>query len=86
MYRLYNSAGELLYIGISKDPLHRWAQGHRHTSWWREVASFTWDWYPTRQAARKVEQAALAADAALCNIHSTPRHGENQRAQRAAMA
>jgi hypothetical protein len=81
LYQLFDAAGRLLYVGISKDPMERWL-AYRNTSWWPAVARYEWQWYPSRAAARGAEKEVLAADIAAHNIHSTPRHGEHQRAQR----
>ncbi|WP_328427855.1 hypothetical protein [Streptomyces sp. NBC_00443] len=84
VYRLYDAAGALLYVGASKDPVHRWADEHRHTHWWSQVASFDWTWHPSRKAARAIERDLLAAGGGRYNVHGTPRHGPNQLRQRAA--
>ena len=39
LYRLRANSGELLYIGISSNPLDRWWQHSRTKSWWHEVGS-----------------------------------------------
>lgn len=84
VYRLYDAAGSLLYIGASKDPVHRWSDEHRHAPWWSEVAAYEWTRHPSRAEARSVEQEALRAKPGKYNVHGTARHGENQRRQRAA--
>lgn len=83
VYQLISATGALLYVGISKDPMNRWL-AYRETSWWPEVDQYAVDWYPSREKARAVEKEFLAADLAECNVHSTPRHGDHQRRQRAA--
>lgn len=79
VYRLFNDAGQLLYVGISKDPMNRW-QEHRGNYWWHDVASYEVRWFPTRAEARAEEKLAMASEAALHNIHSAPQHGSYWRA------
>lgn len=79
VYRLFDSEGRLLYVGISKDPMNRW-QEHRGNSWWRQVASYEVRWHPTRAEARVEEKEAMASESAQHNIHSAPRHSAHWRA------
>ncbi|MFD3609004.1 GIY-YIG nuclease family protein [Streptomyces atroolivaceus] len=81
VYRLFNEAGDLLYIGVSKDPVHRWSSEHRHNWWWSEVTRYEWLWYPSRAEARVVEREVLAAGLAKYNVHGTPKHGPNWKEQ-----
>ncbi|MET7694900.1 GIY-YIG nuclease family protein [Streptomyces sp. NPDC005483] len=84
VYRLYDKDGDLLYVGMSKDPIHRWADEHRHRYWWPEVASYEWAWHGSRAEARRVERELLSTGLAKYNVHSTPKHGPNQHRQREA--
>lgn len=79
VYRLFDSCGQLLYVGISKDPLNRW-QEHVGKSWWTDVAEYEVLWHDTRAAAREAEKGALANEGPVHNIHSTPRHGAHWKA------
>ncbi|WP_434593387.1 GIY-YIG nuclease family protein [Streptomyces sp. A5-4] len=81
VYRLFNRDGDLLYIGVSKDPVHRWSDEHRHRWWWPEVVAYEWVWHPSRAEARAVERAALEQGLAKCNVHGTPKHGSNWKRQ-----
>ncbi|WP_406164152.1 GIY-YIG nuclease family protein [Streptomyces canus] len=79
VYRLFADSGQLLYVGISKDPMNRW-QEHSANSWWRRVASYEVRWHPTRAEARAEEKEAMASESPVHNIHSAPRHGSYWRA------
>lgn len=79
VYRLFDNAGRLLYVGISKDPFNRW-QEHAGKRWWPEVASYEARWHATRADARAEEKRAMGAEGPVHNIHSAPRHGAYWRA------
>lgn len=62
VYRIYDTAGLLLYIGMSSDPEGR-VRAHRGTApWRREISSWTAAWYANRAAAGRAEQAAIDAE------------------------
>ena len=75
VYQLYDAAGELLYVGMSRNPMSRWAWHAELHSWWSDVAVFTVKWYGSREEAARVERDAIKDGAARHNVHSTPRHG-----------
>jgi len=75
VYRLFDSAGRLLYVGLSTNPMNRWAAHMEHHAWWPEVASFTVTWFDSRQEAAAEEKRAIRGENPLCNIHATARHG-----------
>ena len=64
LYRFFNAAGVLLYVGISKDPQARCWQ-YASKPWWREVARKTIDWHETRTLAGIAEPAAYHRRSAL---------------------
>lgn len=78
LYRLFNAAGTLLYIGISVNPDVRWRVHAREKSWWAEVSERTVEWFETRKAAEAAEVAAVAAELPGYNVeHSlTRRRGD----------
>lgn len=74
LYRLFDVAGALLYIGISVDPGVRWRVHAREKSWWAEVSERTVEWFETRKAAEAAEVAAVAAELPRYNVeHSVTR-------------
>lgn len=68
IYRHVDSSGELLYVGITSDPVRRWAQ-HRETSVWvRFVADTTVNWLKDRTTALRAEKQAIAIERPLFNV------------------
>jgi hypothetical protein len=68
LYRLFNAATVLIYVGIS-DSLKVRMRNHADTKpWWPEVASKTIEWYPTWGEAKDAETAAIAEERPLYNL------------------
>jgi hypothetical protein len=70
LYRLYNTADVLLYVGVSDKPLVRWAQHAAEKTWWSEVAKLTLDWHDTRELALEAELRAIGTEHPR---HNSPR-------------
>jgi predicted GIY-YIG superfamily endonuclease len=51
LYRLFDTDGVLLYVGITRDTEKRWRQHALKKPWWPQVAERTVEWHPTRLAA-----------------------------------
>ncbi|AXH89385.1 GIY-YIG nuclease family protein [Micromonospora aurantiaca] len=81
LYRLRDSAGQLLYVGISSSPASRLGAHRREKAWWPEVdpARTSYEWLPNRPAAARAEVAAIASEAPRYNVADNP-------AERDAMA
>jgi predicted GIY-YIG superfamily endonuclease len=62
LYRLYNAADVLLYVGITDDLRARMGQHAREQDWWPEVARKTVALYDDREAADRAETLAVAAE------------------------
>lgn len=68
LYRMFDAAGQLLYVGISARALGRW-EAHRHDkSWWSEVDRITVEHFPSREEALAAETAAIIAERPRYNI------------------
>lgn len=68
VYRMFNAAGDLLYIGQSINPAQRLCLHRTVSSWLTEVASMSLEWHPTREAAKAAEAAAIFAEVPAYNI------------------
>jgi len=73
LYRMFDAAGDLLYIGISKNFGIRWRREAASFPWWPEMQRQTVDWYPSRPEAHAAEIAAIKAEKPKYNIqHAAP--------------
>ncbi len=79
VYRLYDAEGALLYIGSSSNPKRRY-RDHSRTSWWPCVARREEEWYPSRAAAYKAEDALIKSVSPKFNSVGTPSHAVRCRA------
>jgi predicted GIY-YIG superfamily endonuclease len=63
LYRLYDAAGHLLYIGITTDQKTRFASHATYKSWWKQVARDDVTWLQgTWQEALATEAAAIRVE------------------------
>lgn len=73
LYRYFDDAGVLLYVGISFSTLQRALQHRRDKSWWRYAKTIDIEHYDTRDAALEAERLAIVNERPLCNIvHNAP--------------
>ena len=59
LYRLYDRAGELLYVGITSDPERRFAQHADDKHWWWRVARKRIEWFDKRSNALAAEEMCI---------------------------
>lgn len=59
LYRHFDEAGVLLYVGISNRPGYRSAQHEQRAEWWRDVARIDLERFDSRAAAVLAEHAAI---------------------------
>lgn len=72
LYRFFDQAGELLYVGISANPAGRWDQ-HRHDKpWWSEVATVGIQEFPSRPAVEDAERVAIRSERPRYNLTHHP--------------
>jgi hypothetical protein len=75
VYRLFDAGDRLLYVGMGRNPMGRWASHADQHAWWPNVVRFEVAWYATRKEAAAEERRALKEEATVHNIHGTERHG-----------
>lgn len=73
LYRIYDIAGVLLYVGISGDPAFRQSQHAADKPWWHEVDAMTVEWFNNREAAAGREGAAIRREKPKYNIKHNKR-------------
>lgn len=62
LYRFWGVSDELLYIGITGDPVERWRKHALRKPWWHEVTRISMEILPTRAETLVAERAAIAAE------------------------
>lgn len=75
VYRFFNASGRLLYIGYTSDLAPRLRAHSRPggSPWWPQVANRRFEFFPSEQAARAAERAAIRAELPVHNDQSIPR-------------
>jgi predicted GIY-YIG superfamily endonuclease len=68
LYRLFDAAGSLLYIGVSVSPEQRWLHHAEHKTWWPEVARIEFAWHGTRDEALTCEMESIRAEKPRYNV------------------
>ena len=71
LYRAFDSAGRLLYVGISHDALLRIGQ-HCGRTWARHAASITFERFDSRAEAAAAELAAIRNEDPVFNMAGRP--------------
>lgn len=73
LYRCYDAAGRLIYVGCSVSPVQRMDQ-HKASSWWfDQVEKFRYTVFPGRDKAIDMERAAIATENPRWNIQGRDR-------------
>jgi predicted GIY-YIG superfamily endonuclease len=72
LYRFFNTAGRLLYVGITNDAATRIQQHEADKAWFRDVTGCTMEHFPTRDALERAEIHAIQTERPKHNIaHAT---------------
>ncbi len=71
VYRLFDEAGRLLYIGMSGRAGRRF-DDHAVKRWWPLVRTITLEWHATHAAARLAEKRAIADERPRYNVAGSP--------------
>lgn len=79
LYRLFDTDGSLLYVGITNDPEVRWKAHSYKKPWWPEVVEKAVLWFDDRMAAATAEARAIRLETPRWNIaqpdEADPFHG-----------
>jgi hypothetical protein len=68
VYRFFDDAGVLLYIGICDEPVKRWYHHAVDKVWWPTVVRFRVVWFPSRAQAVVEEERAIIAEKPVHNF------------------
>lgn len=79
LYRLYDHADELLYIGATGNLKQRRYWHRTMTPWGAEIARIETETFPTRAAALDAEKRAIAAEHPRYNVLHNGTHGPKHR-------
>lgn len=72
LYRLYDTDGQLLYVGITNNVKKRWRAHEKDKAWWSEVTHKTIEWFETRKSAERVEKVEIEEEEPLYNRALNP--------------
>lgn len=62
LYRYFNSEGQLLYVGITKNQFHRLQAHSKMAEWFPHVATATFQHFDSRPLALKAETHAIGTE------------------------
>lgn len=68
LYRHFDAAGRLLYVGVSLNAINRLSQHRDNAHWFNDIARVTIKWLPTRSSALAAEAVAIATERPMHNI------------------
>lgn len=82
LYRHFDSAGKLLYVGIALSPTYRLRKHSRTACWFGQIAAITVQWFPSRGEALVAERDAIDSEWPLHNRTTarSPRDHANREA------
>jgi hypothetical protein len=70
VYRMFDTDGCLLYVGISLSVAHRMSRHRREKQWWSDIAKIELTHYLDHDSARAAERDAIQDEAPLYNIQA----------------
>lgn len=73
LYRLYDQADELIYVGVAVDPERRWKNHAVNSRWWPNVQRRSVEWHDDRPTALAAETRAIVAENPVYNVAGKPR-------------
>lgn len=73
VYRFYDAADRLLYVGITDSIAARWESHSAAKAWWGDIHRATVVWHDSRTTAHAEESAAIAQEHPVHNVLGTGR-------------
>lgn len=70
LYRFYDRFGDLLYVGVSWNPLRRWATHRSRSAWFDRASRVVVDVYSSEREALRVEREWIRNAKPTWNIRS----------------
>lgn len=68
LYRYFDSEGQLLYVGITKNQFNRLQDHAKIQPWWHEVVTGTFSHYQSREEALDAETVTIATEMPKYNL------------------
>ena len=68
LYRHFTGDGQLLYVGVTNNPVARWRSHRRTKVWWPEVVHTTYALFGSREDLLAAERAAIIAERPAYNV------------------
>ena len=68
LYRYFNAKNELLYVGISINPVYRLSQHKNTAPWFDLIDRIEIETYDNTQQAREIEKVAIQQESPLYNV------------------
>lgn len=68
LYRFYSVTGQLLYVGITMNPVQRFKSHKGTKDWWADVSGISIEHYDSREDLANAERRAIRVEHPLHNI------------------
>lgn len=72
LYRMFDADGQLLYVGISVNPMSRMKHHASAQPWWEEVSGIDLEKYATRDQVMEAERRAVENENPRYNVRLRP--------------
>lgn len=73
LYRMFDAARKLLYVGITCNPPARFAEHADEKDWWRQIATIGLEHFDSRGELEAAEIVAIRAEGPTFNVMHTSR-------------
>lgn len=76
LYRMYDAARRLLYVGITMNVAGRMAEHRGEKHWWSDIATIELQHFTSRKAVERAEREAIRAERPAFNVMHVPTERE----------